>query len=556
MPLNPPAASSPVAESPVRIPVDIRRFSWLKPLAGDYAYHFDRVAEFYAGDPSSDTAWAAAIAHTRGKARQPEQLAAVLASQQARRAAPAPAREAAASLADPDTIAVVTGQQAGLFGGPLYTLHKALTALALADEIARRRHVRAVAVFWIDAEDHDWEEVRSCTILDVELAPRTVSLPADAAPGGTPVGNVSLTADARHTIDELARILPATEFTPALVEELRRCYAPGVRMADAFGRWLEHLLGARGLIVYDASDPASKPLAAPVFAHELRSPGETARFAHAAGLALTSRGYHAQVQTTDDAPALFRLEGASRRPVRYAKGRYTVGDEDYAADALVREAGERPAGFSPNVLLRPVVQDTLFPTVCYVAGPSELAYLGQLRTVYAHFGVPMPLIYPRASATLVDSAALRFMLKYDVPLESLQPQDDRGLNAVLKAQMPEELDAALAGAGDAIDTAMARVIAAVPLLDATLERTAQSTATRMRHELETLQGKTVQAAKRRDDTLRRQFARARALAFPGGHPQERAVGLVSFLNQYGPALVDRLAEELPLELGRHWMVAI
>ena len=250
---------------------------------------------------------------------------------------------------------------------------------------------------------------------------------------------------------------------------------PGAGMADAFGRWLEQVLGDRGLVVYNAADPASKPLAAQLFSRELATPGQTARLAGAAGADLTTRGYHSQVQLQDDSLALFHLDG-SRRPIRQQNGQFVVGDEAYAPDLLVKRAADQPAGFSPNVLLRPVVQDAIFPTICYVAGPSELAYLGQLRGVYEHFGVPMPLMYPRASATLVDSAAFRFLTKYGVPLEALQAQDEAALNELLKSQIPAEIEASLAEASTAIDTAMARVIGAMPLLDPTLEGAARSTA--------------------------------------------------------------------------------
>ena len=191
-----------------------------------------------------------------------------------------------------------------------------------------------------------------------------------------------------------------------------------------------------------------------------------------------------------------------------------------------------------------------------MAGPNELAYLGQLRGVYEHFGVPMPIMYPRASATLLDSAALRFLTKYDVPLESLQAQDDSGLNALLATQIPASVNAALDAAGEGIERTMTGVIEAMPALDPTLEGAARSTLGRMQHDLQTLRSKTIQAAKKRDETLRRQFTRTRALVFPGGDPQERAVGFVSFLNQYGPALVQRLDEQVPLDLGKHWIVVV
>ena len=533
----------------------MRRFPWVNRLAADYAYNFKSLAPFYAGDPATHAAWADAIARAQGFARTPAKIAAVIAAQQQQRGAPANAVKAAQRLADPRTVAVLTGQQAGLFGGPLFTLLKALTALKLADEIAHTHHVPVVAIFWIDAEDHDWNEVRSCTVLDADLTTHAVGLPAEAAAESAPVATVQLDERVVAALDELERVLPTTEFTTGLLADLRKAYAPGVGMAEAFGRWLERVLGDRGLVVYDASDPASKPLVASVFAKELSTRGDTARLAGVAGASLAAHGYHAQVQTQDGNLSLFRLD-ARRRPIQQQDDTFVVGDERNSPAAFAKEATDRPAGFSPNVLLRPLVQDTLFPTICYVPGPSEIAYLGQLGGVYAAFGVPMPLMYPRASATLVDSAALRFLSKYKVPLESLQAQDEAALNELLKAQIPEEIDLSVAAAASAIETAMSRVVAAMPLLDPTLERTAQSTASRMQQDLQTLQNKTIQAAKRRDDTLRRQFVRARALTFPDGHPQERAIGFVSFLNQYGPALIDRLDEELPLDLGQHWVVAI
>jgi uncharacterized protein YllA (UPF0747 family) len=249
------------------------------------------------------------------------------------------------------------------------------------------------------------------------------------------------------------------------------------------------------------------------------------------------------------------LDGG-RQPIRHQNSEFVVGDHVYSRASLVREAAEQPAGFSPNVLLRPIVQDTVFPTICYVAGPNELAYLGQLKNVYQHFGVPMPLMAQRASATLVDSAALRFLTRSQLPLEALQAQDEAALNALLARQIPAVVEESLEAASDAIAERMAAVIQAIPAVDPTLEGAAKTTLARMEHDLEALRGKMIQAAKRRDETLRRQFQRTRALVFPNGHAQEREIGFVWFLNQYGPALVERLEAELPLDPGTHWVIAI
>jgi bacillithiol synthase len=551
-------SAEPSSESSVRIPVDVRRFPWIRRLAADYAYNFSAVAPFFSGDPANGAAWADAIARTQAHDRRREEIAAVIAGQQERRQAPPRARDAGRLLADRRTVAVVTGQQAGLFGGPLFTLLKALTAIKLAEQVSRDHGVPAVAIFWIDAEDHDWEEVRSCTVFDGQLAPRTVSLPARPGEEPAPVATVRLDHAILDVLTDIEQLLPPTEFRPSLMTGLRRAYAPGTGMADAFGRWMEEVLGHRGLVVYDSSDAASKPLVSHVFARELSMPGQTVKLAALAGSDLTARGYHAQVHAHDDSLALFHLDSddGGRRAIRQQDGHFVVGDERYAASTLVAQATERPTGFSPNVLLRPVVQDTIFPTICYVAGPNELAYLGQLRGVYAHFGVPMPLMYPRATATLLDSAALRFLTKYKLPLEALQAQDEAALNDLLKAQIPQVVEDSFTEAAQAIAVQMTRVVQAMPALDPTLEGAARSTLERMQRDLQTLHGKMIQAAKRRDETLRRQFIHARALAFPGGHAQERTIGFLSFLNQYGPALVERLDEELPLDLGRHWIVTI
>jgi uncharacterized protein YllA (UPF0747 family) len=233
-----------------------------------------------------------------------------------------------------------------------------------------------------------------------------------------------------------------------------------------------------------------------------------------------------------------------------------VDDRAYPIDRLSSEASTNPAAFSPNVLLRPLVQDTLFPTICYVAGPSELAYLGQLRGVYESFGLPMPLIFPRATATLLDSGAARFLAKYSVAIEDLQPQDESALNRLLQSQLPAAVEQSLRDAESQLQQSMTRVASALPALDPTLAGAANTTLGKMQHELQALRNKIIHAAKRRDETLRRQFTRAQAQAFPHGHPQERVLGVVYFLTRYGPGLVDRLLDGLPLTVGEHSIITL
>jgi bacillithiol biosynthesis cysteine-adding enzyme BshC len=327
-------------------------------------------------------------------------------------------------------------------------------------------------------------------------------------------------------------------------------------MADAFGALLEAVLGPRGLVVYDASDPAAKPLVADLFAREVERAGESARLAAAAGEVLQARGYHVQVTPQADMLALFHLEGGRRQAIRRTEDGFAVGERTESREALAGRVRRHPEAFSPNVLLRPLVQDTLFPTACYVAGPNELAYLGQLGRVYDAFDLPMPLIQPRAMATIVDSNAMRFLTRQEVPLEALRAQDEAALNALLESQLPASIEASLHDAGRAVEDGLTRLAGEVTALDPTLEGAARSTLGRMQEDLKKLHGKIIQASKRKNETLRRQFHHAQAQAFPGGHSQEREIAFLYFLNRYGPALVERLNDELTFDAGTHWVVTI
>ncbi|MCX6539581.1 MAG: bacillithiol biosynthesis cysteine-adding enzyme BshC [Acidobacteria bacterium] len=535
--------------------VSLRRYPGIRRLAADYSDGADRLLEFYAGHPTDARAWRQVIERAQAHPRERVGLCDALMRQLQRRAAPPEARAAVERLRDPDSVVVVTGQQAGLFGGPLYTLLKAITALKLAARIRQDFRVPTEAVFWIDSEDHDWNEVNGCEVLDTDLQPTTISLPNPAGAGELPVARVMLDANVSACVDRLAEILPPTEFTGSLLTKIRSAYRQGYGMSEAFGRWLEFVLGEFGLIVYDAADPATKPLVGRIFAREAAFAGRTAELAAEAGQRLVALGYHAQVLPTPGHVSMFHLDGG-RHPIGLDDGRFVVDGHAVDLTTLAALASSTPAAFSPNVLLRPIVQDALFPTIAYVAGPNELAYLGQLKAVYADFGVPMPLMYPRASATLLDSAGVRFLAKYSVPLEDLHARDESTLNRLLESQLPPAVDQALQDADSTIEQRMQVLIEALPTLDPTLEGAARSVAGRLRHELQGLHTKIIHAAKKRNETLRRQFGRTQAQAFPAGHAQERSTGFVYFLNRYGPALIDRLMSDLPIDPGSHWILTI
>ena len=329
-------------------------------------------------------------------------------------------------------------------------------------------------------------------------------------------------------------------------------------MADAFAGWLEHVLGQRGLIVCDASDPGTKPAVSQSFRAGAVDARAHARAASKAGAELKAHGYHAQVQAADESPALFRLD-AERRP--HSPAEWTTARRRGRATRPTRLAWKPPniqPGSAPASSSRPIVQDALFPTICYVAGPSELGLSWAVaRGLRSTSGVPMPLIHPRASATLIDSASSRFLSNTDFRSKRCSHRTKPASAKPLKRQIPRkwtrrsppwaapsynQMQRVVRGADDARPDARRRGP----------EHGQQRCSTTWR----TCTARPFTPRNGKNDTLRRQFLRTRALVFPNGHAQERTIGFVWFLNQCGPALVERLWDALPTEMGQHWVITI
>lgn len=550
------SSSDTLAAVTPRAAVDLRRFSWIRPLVTAHAREYDRVAALFTGNPADPAAWQATIARVARGARHRDAVANALDAQLTRRQAPPEAHAAAALLRDASSVAIVTGQQAGLFGGPLYTLLKAITSIQLARKVTREHGVPAIPVFWVDAEDHDWNEIRSARILDANFAVTDIALGQLPGAGARPVGRLTLDASIAAALETLRSQLAPTEFTAELIAALGRRYRDGARVGAAFAGLLDDLLGPLGLVVFEADDASVKPLVADLFARELEHPCRTTRLAREAGALMTSLGHAPQVEPADDSVALFHMDQDARRGVKRQGDGYTTGDGVRSVADLKAEALAHPERFSPNVLLRPIVQDRLFPTACYVAGPSELAYQAQLGGIYREFGVEPPLLYSRVSATIIDSAAARFFERSGLPLEALHAQDESALNKLLESLLPPGLDRAIHESEAALADRLAALKPAVTSIDPTLGGAVDTTVEKMRDTLKTLNNKIIQAAKRKDDTLRRQFTRTRALTFPDGAPQERALSIVFFLNRYGLALAPRLLEMLPLETDQHYVLTL
>ena len=254
--------------------VDSRQFSWIRRFALDYSYDFSKLSAYFTGDPMSSEAWHTRITGQVNHGRDTETIANILETQQHQRGAPPAALAATQRLRKPNSVAIVTGQQAGLFGGPLFTLLKAITALQLAEQMAEVHKVPTVPIFWIDSEDHDWEEIGSCNVLNAELEHTNIMLIPPPGAGTIPVASLRIGPDVTEVIKELKDSLTPTEFTDELIGQLQDTYVEGRGVAEAFGRWLETFLGERGLVVFDGSDSSAKHLVAGVFEKEVRAKGQ------------------------------------------------------------------------------------------------------------------------------------------------------------------------------------------------------------------------------------------------------------------------------------------
>ena len=452
-----------------------------------------------------------------------------------------------ARLHQPGTLAVTTGQQPGLFTGPLYTVYKALSAAALAASLEARWRRAVVPVFWLAADDHDFAEAAEASWLDSDGELHTVRLrerPADAPL--TPMYRERLGPDVEPVLAALEAALPPSEFRDSTVSWLRRHYRADTSIAAASGGALAELLAPLGVVCLDASHLAVKRAAA---GHLIRALGLTRELVRDLSnrlVDLRERGVDPGVNIGDGA-SLVMLEGkAGRDRLVVEDGAFVTrrGRERFDLAALQTVAAETPERLSPNVLLRPVIESALLPTVAYVAGPGELRYLALTPPVYERMRVPRQTPVPRWSGLIVEPRVDRVLEKFGARLEELLEPGGRLEARVARDQLPEDARGALAAAREALEREYGILERAAAGIDPTMQKTVQSTRNQALGGLADLEKRLVQALRRRQETELRQITRARTALQPGGKPQERVLTLAPFLARYGPELLASLLAEV------------
>jgi bacillithiol biosynthesis cysteine-adding enzyme BshC len=463
-----------------------------------------------------------------------------------------------ARLRSPASVAVVSGQQVGLFTGPLYTIYKALSAVKLAGCLTQRG-TEAVPVFWMATEDHDWEEVQAAefTACDGRLA--STGVPDALHREGSPVGGVTLDETAGDAVQRLLDLLPTTEFLPDLETLLRDAYRPGRTYGEAFARLLTALVSRHGLILLDPLDARLKRLAAPLYAEAARRAPEIAAAVEARSRALEADGYHAQVHTSPDAfPLFIHLDGSRRAIARNSDGRYQAKgakeSDTYTAEELGELAAGDPERFSPNVTLRAVVQDYLLPSIAYVGGAAEIAYFAQTAEVYRLLGRPATPILHRASLTLVERRTGRTLERYNLHLADFF----QGLDAVIARVVEEHLGAEQAQAFDRAEAtvggALAELGANLRRFDPTLADALTHGTQKIEHQLAGLRTRFHRAQMARDRAAHRQLERACAALYPEKTLQERHLNITSLLARHGRYCLDWIYDAIDLGSVEHQIV--
>lgn len=511
------------------------------PLFRDYLAGQPGVRPFYEGARWDAETLRASTSAALSLPRQPDTLARALVRQQESRGASRAAGRAA-QLASPQATAVVTGQQPGLFGGPLFVLYKALTALKVAEALEARRGLPVVPVFWVASDDHDFAEVRSTSVLDESGQIRTLRYAPAREPVGQPASRIVLDDTISALVEELGRRLSGPH-REVILARLGECYRPGSTLAEAFARFLSSLFPE--LVVLDPSDATLKALMVPVLTREILEDSPTSRLASQVGERLLAAGYHQQVPVRPGFLNLFVLMDGERRALATQDGLVEVRGlgRKLPLSEAARLVEADPSVWSPGVLLRPLAQDQLLPTLAYVGGPAEIAYHAQIGPSYPHFGIPRPALVPRPSVTLVDPSQSRALEAEGLSLTDLQA-DPEGLVARWAREAYPEVEAAFARTREALEREMSAVEATLAALDPTLRAAADAAGGRALHQIASLHEKATRALKKRDQSRADRLRRTRDALFPGGSFQERGLGLASPLARHGDRLLDELREQM------------
>jgi bacillithiol biosynthesis cysteine-adding enzyme BshC len=516
-------------------------------LPRDFAEKFPKVESFYAHTPTLKSA-----AHLAKKLQFPaerrSQVAGILRAQNLLYNCGAETQKNLDRFAE-GAVAVVSGQQVGLFGGPSYSFYKALSAIQTAEELSEKG-IPAVPVFWMATEDHDVDEVRHVVWFhEGELQEFSLPKPAEA---DVPVGRVPLGKEVHDLVVRAQPLLGQT-----FGDLLHETYLPEATYSSAFATLFARIFSDHGLILLDPLDERLHRVAAPLLRDALAHRDELNELLLKRGKELERAGYEVQVKVTSHSTLLFSLENGKRQVITATNSEFCGGGLIMPRDGWLRRVEASPEKFSPNALLRPVVQDFLLPTIAYFGGPAEISYFAQSEVLYKRLLGRMPVLFPRADFTLVDPKAERILKKYHLNVEDVwqgsQTLRNHMYNSAVPKKLAREFDASLRQ----MEKSIRKLHESVAKIDPTIQGTITRAEKRVRYQIEKLRHKTGAALDRHEKRIAKHEAFLENLLFPEKDLQSRALCFLPFLARWGSGGLHELQKlASPKKPGRHLIVPI
>jgi bacillithiol biosynthesis cysteine-adding enzyme BshC len=518
----------------------------LTALYRDYLSDYSRVAPFYAASPHSPK-YASSVSENGYPRERRNAVADVLDRQNRIWGA------SANTLANVERLrkgaaAMVTGQQVVLFGGPMFAILKALTAIKHADA-ATKAGVDCVPVFWLASEDHDLAEVSTATFLDQAGNLRDVRLPESVA-SGKPVGNLKFDENIRQLCEAAAK----TFLDADVASLLRDCYKPGESFTNAFAKLFTKLFADFGLILLDPAEPELHSIATRLLMQAAELSAELNAGLLARAKELEAAGYHAQVKVTNSSTVLFTLQDGMRTVVHRANGHFSIGKEKMDGRELVSRIKAEPSDFSGNALFRPLIQDYLLPTLAYVGGPAEVAYFAQSAVLYEKLLGRATPILPRVSATLIDAKAERLLKKYGLSVPDVFVAREELRQSLSLKSLPATLSGQFESSQGLVQKELGELAQQLRQLDPTLEDAAKHSVAKMMYQLSRLKGRAAKAEARKNADIVRHAKAISDTLFPKNDLQERSIAGISLVGKHGAGLVRQLYDSLDLNCPGHLLL--
>lgn len=450
-------------------------------------------------------------------------------------------RIAIEKFSDTNALVFVTGQQLGMYGGPLFTIYKTLTTILLARKWEKKLSRPVVPVFWMADEDHDFDEIAGIGIPDSNGL-ETIRLQETGS--GKPVGDELLTDEIQAFNESLKKLNPETDFSDELWNTLESAYQSGQTHAVAFARLMSTWFSKHGVLIAGSNFQPIKAICADALSTSVSEANAIEHTLEAQSVKI-EENFHRQVIVGSS--NLFYLNDQGKRlKIQKEQHRWEVDGEEWKEAELLADIKKRPERYSPNVFLRPILQDVLLPTIGYVAGPGELAYYGQMKTMYPIFGMEMPVIYPRLSLTLIESGIERIMEKLPFAMCSYNQRIEDLEAAYVEKTNRIDIDQVFKDWVAVIHSSVHTPIAAIKEIDPTLEGTVGKTIAGFENELNKLKGRVFRSVKQQEETQLKRIAKIKAQLFPDGL-QERSVSPIYFMNKYGLDIWDNLLQEFEEE---------